>query len=152
MSRLIDADAFADFIKNAIKAHKYDALKVNDTTLTVGDVLESVIVELEGTGIDGFKNNPTIVPQPEQRWIPVTERLPEESELILLCFRFAKDTPHWRVQVGYLGYHDVEDYDFQKIGVAQVWHTDRFYWSFDKVVAWMPLPEPYKDGGGALQS
>jgi len=61
--RLIDADAFADFIKNAIKTQKYDALKVNGDTLTVGDVLESVIAELDGTSLDGFKNNPTIEPQ-----------------------------------------------------------------------------------------
>ena len=70
--RAIDADAFAEYIKNAIKTQKYDSLKVNDTTLTVGDVLESVVAELEGTSIDGFKNNPTIEPQPERirgRWI-----------------------------------------------------------------------------------
>lgn len=61
--RLIDADAFADFIKNVIKAKKYDALKVNGDTLTVEDVLECIIAELDGTSIDGFKNNPTIEPQ-----------------------------------------------------------------------------------------
>ena len=81
---------------------------------------------------------------PAQQWIPCSERLPEEGELILLYFRPEKDTPHLRLQIGYLGSHDVEDYDFQKIGVAQVWYTDKFYWSFDKVVAWMPLPKPYK--------
>lgn len=68
MSRLIDADAFAEFIKYAIKTHKYDSLKVNDTTLTVSDVLESVIAELEGTSLDGFKNNPTIEPR-KGKWI-----------------------------------------------------------------------------------
>lgn len=68
--RLIDADAFADFIKNTIKVQKYDALKVNDTTLTVEDVLESIIAELDGTSLDGFKNNPTIEPQRiKGRWI-----------------------------------------------------------------------------------
>ena len=68
--RLIDADAFADFIKNTIKVQKYDALKVNDTTLTVEDVLESIIAELGGTSLDGFKNNPTIEPQRiKGRWI-----------------------------------------------------------------------------------
>ena len=43
--RLIDADAFADFIKNAIKTQRCDALKVNDAALSVGDVLESVVAE-----------------------------------------------------------------------------------------------------------
>lgn len=68
--RLIDADAFADFLKNAIKKQRCDALKVNDAALSVGDVLESVVAELEGTSLDGFKNNPTIEPQRiEGRWI-----------------------------------------------------------------------------------
>ena len=68
MSRTIDADAFAEFIKHAIKTQKYDFLKVNDTTLTVAEVLECVVAELEGTGIDGFKNNPTIEPR-KGKWI-----------------------------------------------------------------------------------
>ena len=68
--RLIDADAFANFLKNIIKTQKYDALKVNGDTLTVGDVLESVIAELDGTSLDGFKNNPTIEPQRiKGRWV-----------------------------------------------------------------------------------
>jgi hypothetical protein len=66
--RLIDADDFADFIKNTIKVQKYDSLKVNDTTLTVGNILECVIAELEGTSIDGFKNNPTIEPWKIGHW------------------------------------------------------------------------------------
>ncbi len=65
--RLIDADAFAKYIRKAIKTQKYDKLKVDDITLTVGEVLESVIAELEGTSIDGFKNNPTIEPQPKKK-------------------------------------------------------------------------------------
>ena len=68
--RLIDADAFADFIKNTIKVQKYDALKVNGDTLTVEDVLESIIAELDGTSLDGFKNNPTIEPKRMKgRWV-----------------------------------------------------------------------------------
>lgn len=66
--RLIDADAFAEFIKYAIKTQKYDSLKINDTTLTVAEVLECVVAELEGTGIDGFKNNPTIEPRKKGKW------------------------------------------------------------------------------------
>lgn len=69
--RLIDADAFAEFIKYAIKTQKYDVLKVNDTTLTVGQVLESVIAELDGTSLDGLKNNPTIEPR-KGKWIKIS--------------------------------------------------------------------------------
>ena len=57
--RLIDADAFSDFIRKTIFKHGYDALGVCDT-LTVGEVLHSVCAELDGTGLDGFKNTPTV--------------------------------------------------------------------------------------------
>lgn len=57
--RLIDADAFSAFIKDAVIKHKYDRLNI-DNTLTVADVLKSVCAELDGTGLEGFKNAPTV--------------------------------------------------------------------------------------------
>lgn len=94
---------------------------------------------------DNESNFCTLYRPTAQQWIPCSERLPKEGELVLICFRSAKDTPHWRIQVGHLGNHDVVDYHYQKIDVAQVWYTDRFYWSFLDVIAWLPLPEPYKE-------
>ena len=60
--RLIDADAFAIFLKDAIKRQEYEDTKI-DGLLTVADVIEAVISELDGTSLDGFKNAPTIEPQ-----------------------------------------------------------------------------------------
>ena len=60
MSRLIDADAFAEFITDCIKRHHYEDLKLNHTTMTVSDVLDAVMADIKGTGIDGFKNAPTV--------------------------------------------------------------------------------------------
>lgn len=57
--RMIDADAFADFIQQAISKHNYSMLKL-DRGLTVADVLQSVIDELKGEALGGFKNCPTI--------------------------------------------------------------------------------------------
>ena len=78
--RLIDADAFAEFLKDAVKQQKYENTKI-DRLLTVADVIEAVISELEGTSLVGFKNAPTIEPKPH--WIPCSERLPEEGERVL---------------------------------------------------------------------
>ena len=67
-----------------------------------------------------------VTPQ-EQRWIPVSEKLPEESYYCLCC---NKD--------GYI-----------TIGSISRWTKK---WCFEDddididVVAWMPLPEPYRDG------
>lgn len=64
--RLIDADAFSDFIKKAVFEHGYEVLRICDT-LTVADVLNSVCAELDGTGLEGFKNAPTVDAVPVER-------------------------------------------------------------------------------------
>ena len=67
--------------------------------------------------------------QPEQRWIPCSERLPETSGTYLVSGMWASG----RVAVGdceysiYDGYFDTS-------------------WNFD-VLAWMPLPEPWEGEG-----
>ena len=67
--RQIDADAFSAFIKDAVIRHKYDQLNI-DNTMTVADVLQAVCAELDGTGLEGFKNAPTVdaVPVMHGRW------------------------------------------------------------------------------------
>ena len=57
--RLIDADAFSAFIKKAVAEQGYEVLRICDT-LTVADVLNSVCAELDGTGLEGFKNAPPV--------------------------------------------------------------------------------------------
>lgn len=72
---------------------------------------------------------PTI--EPEQQWIPVTERLPEENSDILVTY-VEKDEKRI-VPVNY-GCGTWFDCLFNKV-LNQV-----------GVLAWMPLPEPWKDG------
>ena len=92
--------------------------------------------------------------EPEQRWIPVTERLPDELAEVNVTWENTEPEPY---------------YDFVKghcfTGTA-VYFCDRWYWysavcvdylreygfspndEMDdaiKVHAWMPLPEPYRE-------
>ncbi len=71
MTRLINADAFATFIKNAISEHKYRDLELGEH-ITVAEVLEQVVSELDGTSLDGFKNAPTVDAGPVRhgKWVP----------------------------------------------------------------------------------
>lgn len=68
--------------------------------------------------------------QSEQRWIPVSERLPEEYGIYLIT----KEEVGWNMEA------------CKTIDIAYFetdWHKA------DKVLAWMPLPEPYRGEGGA---
>lgn len=60
--------------------------------------------------------------QPEQRWIPCSERLPEAKQRVLVTF------PDGTVDI--------------KICID----AGHLKWFFAHMVAWMPLPEPYKEG------
>lgn len=65
--------------------------------------------------------------QPEQRWIPVSERLPEENKIVLITF-------DERVEMGRMR------------GESWEWlfESGWNYWvDIDNVTAWMPLPKPY---------
>ena len=68
-------------------------------------------------------------------WIPCSKRLPNESDYYMACIYNL----------------EVDEYDFRKTWFA---HTDdcdidesgwQVMYSFEKVVAWMPLPRPYKE-------
>lgn len=65
--------------------------------------------------------------KPQGEWIPVSERLPDVEQDVLVCLIY-KDTTHFVVtrllnNKQWLCFSDVE------------------------VIAWQPLPEPYKEGG-----
>lgn len=57
--RLIDADTFADVLIDVVKSKNYESLAL-DKALTAADCLNAIVAELKGTGIDGFKNCPTV--------------------------------------------------------------------------------------------
>ena len=58
---------------------------------------------------------------PTQRWIPVSERLPELGEAVLT-------------------YHE-DDEEYQ---INWVTDDETVEWFYENPIAWMPLPKPYK--------
>ena len=70
--------------------------------------------------------------QLEQRWIPVTERLPEDMTRVLVTI-YTKDKGY-KVRSSYYShrYFNNDNGDSWKVGEAPL-------------LAWMPMPEPYKE-------
>ena len=67
--------------------------------------------------------------RPEQRWIPVTERLPDIAEVVLGCSRSGEIDTVWRTSFSV---------------PCGKWDTNGLIIPED-VIAWMPLPEPYRE-------
>ena len=143
--RLIDADAFAEKIKEISSRNHYDKLLINKP-LTVQDVLDSVIAELNGTGLDGFENCPTVEERPVAEWISVHDKIPKCGERVLLSL--VEEVAEVNEKSIVIAYRDYKE-----------WSEDEYEWieeeglgfkiSYDEneVAAWMPLPEPPKEGG-----
>ena len=129
MSRLIDADVLEP-----------------DADYDDGDYWAVSIAQIQ--------NAPTIVLHEPQRWIPCSERLPEEAYPVIVTWK--NDDP-----VSYYQYILGKHY----VGVAH-YKNGKWYWyssitedvlmeygrceseEFDeaiRVLAWIPLPEPYKE-------
>lgn len=82
--------------------------------------------------------------QPEQRWISVNERLPDEGERVL-CTHTGRLNPN----------RQVIEHIYQNGKFILGWDMDMNPSSptfgqryMGDVVAWMPLPEPYREEGG----
>ena len=84
----------------------------------------------------------------ENGWIPVSERLPEDEKECLVTLEKVYGTPETLFGIA----------NYLKFGDAGYWNESKYgYLEWDKysdghggtkmykVVAWMPLPEPYKE-------
>ena len=70
--RLIDANAFADFLRKVSTRQHYEKLLTHkDEYPTVADVIEAVCCDLDGTGLNGLWNAPTV--EPENLIKPIAE-------------------------------------------------------------------------------
>ena len=116
--RLIDADAFKEYLKNAFEEVKH---MYPDGGRFARQITEDFCRDID--------EQPTI--NAESHWVPVTERLPENSGRYLVT---ALDGTDRRTTV--VPYHPQN----------KTWTlTGRMaYWNW-RVLAWMPLPEPYVD-------
>lgn len=71
----------------------------------------------------------------EMRWIPVSERLPEESGNYMTCI-YNEERDGYKLRQIWFAHEN--DYDIDESGWSELYY-------FERVVAWMPLPEPYRE-------
>lgn len=79
-----------------------------------------------------------VLPVGANRWIPVGERLPKKYDDVLVCFEYYR----------YGNYNCL----FQTIGIGTYYAEHEMWminhetgWRQLRVIAWMPLPEPYRE-------
>lgn len=89
-----------------------------------------------------------LLSQQEQRWIPCSERLPEEDTEVLISYRYKEgegDTDHVNIDITSYG---TVCFGGRKIHTLKEWRQpfDYFHANYE-VIAWMPLPEPYRKEG-----
>jgi Protein of unknown function (DUF551). len=82
----------------------------------------------------------------QTRWIPVSERLPEKNGecLVTVSFHFCGEIVFKCSFATDL--HKVDEYEFPEhkcgfYGIDSEWGS----YEINDVIAWMPLPEPYKE-------
>ena len=129
--RLIDADTLIREMHNVI-------LEDGEDRRTFYEVIE---------------RQPTI--EPEQHWIPCSERLPEDIRPVIVTWKNTDPASYYQYIVG------------KHFTGTACYKNDKWYWyssttedmlaeygrydseEFDEAIeciAWMPLPEPYKEG------
>ena len=155
--RLIDADALiADLKRQCKEVFRVNAVSPDDFWITRNEAYNE---RLWGTWCESFygylQTRPTVIPTKESkpRWIPVTERLPEEGAAVnitwvnhspVIYYQHIKDKPQTATGVYYRGKWYwwsavVQDY----LAEYGKWEPDEMDAAIE-VTHWMLLPEPPK--------
>ena len=126
-------------IKKIVECHKAQLSQEGTTKDATSDTISrqaaiDAVYKSSGTGtaLKALKALPSA--QPEQRWFPCSERLPEVGKDVMVCYDFKG---HRSVLIGVL-YGDEKFHGYDDEYLTPEGRKYR------KAVAWMPLPEPWR--------
>ena len=110
--------------------------------------IQEIVDHIVEAQVKALNDLPSVTPQQKVgKWIPISERLPEKRGDYLVTQK-ATFTDYVYISVaGYaLNLHDVDEYDFadKKRAGWYEYDSEWGYFEIDGVIAWMPLPKPYK--------
>lgn len=78
------------------------------------------------------------------RWIPVSERLPEDGTYLVTLEIVYSGEPITDIRSFAKDLNKVDEFDFSKHKCGWYdYESDYGYWEDTGVIAWMPLPKPY---------
>lgn len=154
----IDFNDMADFCDMAIKALEqqkpsddcvsradlYKILKLFGGQPLENDITTDLIYLVKDSDI---VNLPPVFPT--QSWLPVSEKLPEESGNYLLYGKVVD----YEENCVFIGEYDS---DYEKFGYEEniydsetLGFLDSEFCEYNKVIAWQPLPKPYEEKRGS---
>ena len=142
--RTVDADALE---KEGWSLHRDIQVDKNTWEYQTKPLRQVPTIEPRCEACEAFNKTRLLIPQPEPQWIPCSERLPEEDVEVLISYRYKEgegDTSHTYIDITTYGQMY---FGGNKVGNHKHWRAPfEYFVSNYEVIAWMPLPEPYREG------
>ena len=122
---------FEDALKHADKEMDEQTVIDHDKDWIIGCIEHDGFIHTHR-----FDKANQIILEALQEWIPCSERLPGANEVVLLCGKYNM----------FCGYQNTKGEWYSITGDG--WETDMDFPDSNKgdILAWMPLPKPYKGG------
>lgn len=143
IKRLKEADNMCRV--NAERNRNFESMKYFQSLMFATERAESIIGDIIRSHMDEAKD--INVPN-NNDWIPVEERLPEDDDMrFYMCIveNHEEDLPmfcQYDSEYGFGFWHDM--YDSVSLGFIDTEFRTNDELGYEKVIAWQPLPEPYK--------
>jgi hypothetical protein len=135
MGRLTETDKYGNWgLRELLWNKLYVGASITQETYEVLYGAFCKLKDYEDTGLNPSDVEELRRQQDSHRWIPVKERLPEGDEFVLATVSGIYNNITFSSAIQLAGYYETEG-----------WFIEGYPdWDDPDVIAWQPLPEPYK--------